>query len=114
VALRTFGLELDGKRFDVKLREVVEDAGPEKPRPPESAGSVGGGATEALAAPMQGTIVKVLVAVGDEVEAGQSVCVLEAMKMENSILAAHAGKVEELKVEPGQSVETGATIAIIR
>jgi acetyl-CoA/propionyl-CoA carboxylase biotin carboxyl carrier protein len=114
VALRTFGLELDGKRFDVKLREVVEEAGPEKPRPPESAGSVGGGATEALAAPMQGTIVKVLVAVGDEVEAGQAVCVLEAMKMENSILAAHAGKVEELKVEPGQSVETGATIAIIR
>ncbi|MDQ3914316.1 MAG: acetyl-CoA carboxylase biotin carboxylase subunit [Actinomycetota bacterium] len=114
VALRSFGVELDGKRFDVKLREVVEDAGPEKPRPPESAGSVGGGATEALSAPMQGTIVKVLVAVGDEVEPGQAVCVLEAMKMENSILAAHAGTVEELKVEPGQSVETGATIAIIR
>ncbi|HEV2756205.1 MAG TPA: acetyl-CoA carboxylase biotin carboxylase subunit [Actinomycetota bacterium] len=114
LALRTFGVELDGKRFDVKLREVVEELGPEKPRPPESAGSVGGGATEALAAPMQGTIVKVLVAVGDEVEAGQAVCVLEAMKMENSILAAHAGTVEELKVEPGQSVETGATIAIIR
>ena len=114
VALRSFGVELDGKRFDVKLREVVEDAAPEKPRPPESAGSVGGGPTEAVTAPMQGTIVKVLVAVGDEVEAGQAVCVLEAMKMENSILAAHAGTVEELKVEPGQSVETGATIAIVR
>ncbi|MFN2586790.1 MAG: acetyl-CoA carboxylase biotin carboxylase subunit [Actinomycetota bacterium] len=114
VALRSFGVELDGKRFDVKLREIVEEAGPERPRPPEPAGSVGGGATEALSAPMQGTIVKVLVAEGDEVEAGQAVCVLEAMKMENSILAAHAGKVEELKVEPGQSVETGATIAIIR
>ncbi|HEX2057973.1 MAG TPA: acetyl-CoA carboxylase biotin carboxyl carrier protein subunit, partial [Actinomycetota bacterium] len=83
-------------------------------RPPESAGALGGGGSEALAAPMQGTIVKVLVAAGDEVEAGQAVCVLEAMKMENSILAPHAGKVEELRVEAGQSVETGATLAIIR
>ena len=114
VADRSFGIEVDGKRFDVRLREVLGAALPEKPRPPESAGSLGGGGSEALAAPMQGTIVKVLVAQGDEVEAGQAVCVLEAMKMENSILAPHAGTVEELRVEPGQSVETGATLAIIR
>jgi acetyl-CoA/propionyl-CoA carboxylase biotin carboxyl carrier protein len=114
VAERSFGVELDGKRFDVRLRELVEEVGPEKPRPPESAGSLGGGGTEAVSAPMQGTIVKVLVSAGDEVDAGQPVCVLEAMKMENSILAAHAGTVEEVRVEAGQSVETGATIAIIR
>jgi biotin carboxyl carrier protein len=58
--------------------------------------------------------VKVLVKQGQEVKAGDAICVLEAMKMENSILAHAPGKVEELKVEPGQSVETGATIAIIR
>jgi acetyl-CoA/propionyl-CoA carboxylase biotin carboxyl carrier protein len=114
VAQRSFALELDGKRFAVRLREAREEAGPEKPRPPESATSVGGGGAETVAAPMQGTIVKVLVAAGDSVEAGQAVCVLEAMKMENSILAPHAGTVEELKVEAGQSVETGATIAVIR
>ena len=114
VAERQFGVELDGKRFSVRLREKVAGPAAEKPRPPESTGSVGGGATEVLAAPMQGTIVKVLVAKGDTVAAGQAVCVLEAMKMENSIVAHRAGTVEELDVETGQSVETGATIAVIR
>jgi acetyl-CoA/propionyl-CoA carboxylase biotin carboxyl carrier protein len=63
---------------------------------------------------MQGTIVKVLVEKGQEVKAGDMVCVLEAMKMENSILAHSDGKVEELNVEAGQSVDTGATIMVIR
>jgi acetyl-CoA/propionyl-CoA carboxylase biotin carboxyl carrier protein len=66
-----------------------------------------------VAVPMQGTIVKVLVAVGDTVEAGQSVCVLEAMKMENVILADKAGTVTEVKVTPGQSVGTGDIVIII-
>ena len=63
---------------------------------------------------MQGTIVKLLVKEGQDVKLGEPIVVLEAMKMENSILAHAPGKVEEIKVEPGQSVETGATIAIIR
>lgn len=63
---------------------------------------------------MQGTIVKVLVAQGQTVKAGDAIVVLEAMKMENSILAHTEGTVEELKVSDGQSVETGATIAVIR
>jgi acetyl-CoA/propionyl-CoA carboxylase biotin carboxyl carrier protein len=63
---------------------------------------------------MQGTIVKVLVKEGQEVKPGEAIVVLEAMKMENSILAHAPGKVEEIRVEPGQSVETGATIAVIR
>ena len=62
---------------------------------------------------MQGTIVKVLVAVGDAVEAGQTVCVLEAMKMENNITADKAGTVTEIKVAPGQSVGTGDIVVII-
>jgi biotin carboxyl carrier protein len=63
---------------------------------------------------MQGTIVKVFVEVGDAVKAGDAVCVLEAMKMENSILSHSEGTVEELKVQAGQSVEAGATVAVIR
>ena len=62
---------------------------------------------------MQGTIVKVLVAVGDAVEVGQTVCVLEAMKMENNITADKAGTVTEVKVEAGQSVGTGDIVVVI-
>jgi acetyl-CoA/propionyl-CoA carboxylase biotin carboxyl carrier protein len=62
---------------------------------------------------MQGTIVKVLVAPGDSVDVGQTVCVLEAMKMENNIAAEKAGTIKELRVEAGQSVGSGDVIATI-
>jgi acetyl-CoA/propionyl-CoA carboxylase, biotin carboxylase, biotin carboxyl carrier protein len=115
VALRQLGVEVGGKRFDVRIRETLDETlRPHKPKPPERAASLGGGGSEELVAPMQGTIVKVLVDEGGEVKAGEAVCVLEAMKMENSILAHTDGVVAELKVAAGQSVETGATIAVIR
>ena len=62
---------------------------------------------------MQGTIVKVLVEVGQAVEAGQAVCVLEAMKMENNIAADKAGTVTEIKVQPGQPVGAGEIVLVI-
>jgi acetyl-CoA/propionyl-CoA carboxylase biotin carboxyl carrier protein len=62
---------------------------------------------------MQGTIVKVLVEVGDTVEAGDTVCVLEAMKMENNITAEAAGTVAEVRIAPGDSVGSGDIVAII-
>jgi acetyl-CoA/propionyl-CoA carboxylase biotin carboxyl carrier protein len=62
---------------------------------------------------MQGTIVKVLVEVGQEVEAGQAVCVLEAMKMENQIVAEKAGKVTEIKVAAGDTVGSGDVVVVI-
>jgi acetyl-CoA/propionyl-CoA carboxylase biotin carboxyl carrier protein len=115
VAARRFSVELDGKRFSVQVRERLESTiRPSKPRPPETSGHVGGGAGEDITAPMQGTIVKILVAEGQQVEAGDVICVLEAMKMENSILAHAEGKVEEINVQAGQSVEAGATLAKIR
>jgi acetyl-CoA/propionyl-CoA carboxylase biotin carboxyl carrier protein len=115
IATRRFGVEVGGKRFDVTVREQLESVVmPSKPKPPKGAGALAGGAGETLHAPMQGTIVKVLVEQGQEVKAGEAVCVLEAMKMENSILSHSDGVVEELRVTAGQSVETGATIAIIR
>jgi acetyl-CoA/propionyl-CoA carboxylase, biotin carboxylase, biotin carboxyl carrier protein len=115
VALRQMGVEIDGKRFHVRIRETLDETlRPHKPKPPERAASLGGGGSEELVAPMQGTIVKVLVDEGGEVKAGDAICVLEAMKMENSILAHTDGVVAELKVTAGQSVETGATIAVIR
>ncbi|MGI8773696.1 MAG: acetyl/propionyl/methylcrotonyl-CoA carboxylase subunit alpha [Actinomycetota bacterium] len=115
VAERHFDLEVGGKRLAVRVREHLDDlVPPRKPRPPQKSGALGGGGSETLTAPMQGTIVKVTVAPGDEVAAGDQICVLEAMKMENSILAHTSGKIEELKVATGQSVETGAVIAVIR
>jgi acetyl-CoA/propionyl-CoA carboxylase biotin carboxyl carrier protein len=62
---------------------------------------------------MQGTIVKVLVAVGDRVEAGQTLCILEAMKMENAVNAEKAGVVQEVRVAAGDSVGGGDVVAVI-
>jgi acetyl-CoA/propionyl-CoA carboxylase biotin carboxyl carrier protein len=66
-----------------------------------------------ITAPMQGTIMRVLVEQGQQVEAGDVVCILEAMKMENSIVARREGEVTELPIVPGQVVETGQTLAVI-
>jgi acetyl-CoA/propionyl-CoA carboxylase biotin carboxyl carrier protein len=66
-----------------------------------------------VAVPMQGTIVKVVVAVGDAVEAGDTVCVLEAMKMENNVAADIAGTVTEVKVAVGDSVGSGDIVVVI-
>ncbi len=115
VFLRRFSVEVDGKHIGVVVREPVDGAQlPRKPRPPERLLETAGGAGGSLVAPMQGTIVKVNVKPGDEVAAGDEIVVLEAMKMENSIKAHSAGIVEEVRVEAGQSVDTGATLAVIR
>jgi acetyl-CoA/propionyl-CoA/long-chain acyl-CoA carboxylase, biotin carboxylase, biotin carboxyl carrier protein len=86
-------------------------ARPRRPGAAAAAAAVGGSGK--VAVPMQGTITKVLVAVGDTVEAGQPVCVLEAMKMENNINADKSGTVTEVKVSPGQSVGTGDVVIVI-
>jgi acetyl-CoA/propionyl-CoA carboxylase biotin carboxyl carrier protein len=115
VAERRFDVEVNGKRLSVNVREHLETlTRPKKPKPPKKMGAVAGGSGENLVAPMQGTIVKIMVNEGDEVKAGDQICVLEAMKMENAIMAHANGKVEAIKVEVGKSVETGATIAVIR
>ncbi len=115
IAVRHLAVEVGGKRFEVTARERLDSlARPRKPPAPKTGGRIGGGGTEVLSAPMQGTIVKVLVEQGQKLEAGDTVCVLEAMKMENAILAQVPGTVAELKVSPGQSVQAGAPIAVIR
>jgi acetyl-CoA/propionyl-CoA carboxylase biotin carboxyl carrier protein len=120
--LRDVTAEVDGRRYQVKL--WVPDVGPTVvagaaaapgraagPTRARAAAAVGGSGT--VAVPMQGTIVKVLVAVGDTVEVGQTVCVLEAMKMENNVNAEKAGTVTEVKVAAGESVGPGDVVAVI-
>jgi acetyl-CoA/propionyl-CoA carboxylase biotin carboxyl carrier protein len=118
---RTVPVEVDGRRFSVRvwLPDVpVVAAGRTTPgartRPKLTASSSGGGAGDGtVTAPMQGTIVQVLVEVGAQVEVGQAILVLEAMKMENHINAERAGEVQEIRVRAGDSVGTGDILAVI-
>ena len=121
---RDVDVEVNGRRFSVSVwvpesQAAAAAAGAPagraaapRSRRAASGGGAGAGSGE-VTVPMQGTIVKVLVQEGDTVEAGQTVCVLEAMKMENNIAADRAGTVKDVKVEPGQSVGSGDIVIVI-
>lgn len=89
----------------------VEDAQTRRLRQSLSHGTPARG--EEVRAPIAGKVVKILCAVGDEIPAGQPIAVLEAMKMENEILAERGGKVTEVKKDAGQSVETGELLIVL-
>ena len=118
---RTLPVEVDGKRFTVKVwvDDVPLGASPgakarsTRPRAAARASTAGGVGGGTVAAPMQGTIVKLLVAVGDTVESGQALVVLEAMKMENHINAEKSGTVKEIRVATGDTVGTGDVLVVI-
>jgi acetyl/propionyl-CoA carboxylase alpha subunit len=102
-------LHLNGDRFET---EVVDErtraiqamtgaaAGPRGPKP--------------VRAPMPGLVVRVAVSPGDQVKAGQSVVIIEAMKMENDLRAEADGVVDEVLVAPGEAVEKGANLVAFR
>jgi acetyl-CoA/propionyl-CoA carboxylase biotin carboxyl carrier protein len=111
---RRLSLEVDGKRYE------VEALVPEPPyaelarrRQERARGGAHTGAKDAVVTPMQGTVLAVEVAEGEEIEAGQVICIVEAMKMENEITAHRSGRVTELAVEQGQAVSNGQTICVI-
>jgi acetyl-CoA/propionyl-CoA carboxylase, biotin carboxylase, biotin carboxyl carrier protein len=126
---QSYTVEVSGKRFDVKviaprLAGGVNGAAPvaaegavatrRAPRRSERSGGSGrAGGGDTLAAPLQGTVLKVAVEQGAAVEEGALVCVIEAMKMENEITAHKAGTVAELPIAVGASVATGDTLAVI-
>jgi acetyl-CoA/propionyl-CoA carboxylase biotin carboxyl carrier protein len=108
-------LELDGRRYDVKLLQ------PEPPhaelarrrRKREGGGGQHAAAKEAVVSPMQGSVLAVEVAEGDDVSAGQVICIVEAMKMENEITAHRHGTVGELSISAGEPVATGQVICVV-
>ncbi len=117
---REVDVEVNGKRFSVAM--WVPDSEPQtgggsrsapRRRSGGAGGSAGGAGSGEVAAPMQGTIVKVNVAVGDTVEAGDAIVVLEAMKMENNVTCEKAGTVTEVRVSEGDSVGGGDIVAVI-
>jgi acetyl-CoA/propionyl-CoA carboxylase biotin carboxyl carrier protein len=122
---RDVDVEVDGRRFAVRLYLPESAAAAPAAHGPGRSGAArprraGGGASAGaapgsghVAVPMQGTIVKVLVEVGQAVAVGQTVCVLEAMKMENNVNADKDGTVTEIKVAPGDSVGTGDVVVVI-
>jgi acetyl-CoA/propionyl-CoA carboxylase biotin carboxyl carrier protein len=121
---RDVDVEVNGRRYAVSLwvpeSAPVAVAGAPAARKSSARPRAGGGAAAASAAgsgsvtvPMQGTIVKVLVAVGDTVTAGQAVTVLEAMKMENNITTETAGEVTEVRVKPGDAVGAGDVVVVV-
>jgi acetyl-CoA/propionyl-CoA carboxylase, biotin carboxylase, biotin carboxyl carrier protein len=111
---RSASVEVDGRRVSVKV--LV----PEPPyrdlarrRRERTARGAGGAGTDLVKSPMQGTVLAVRVSEGDAVEAGQVLCIVEAMKMENEVAAQATGVIAELAVEPLQPVTIGQTICLI-
>ena len=120
---RSYTVEVSGKRFDVTVHgepmvAPANGAVPAQARKPArreraGAGGAGGGGDE-LVSPLQGNLWKVLVEKGAEVEEGQLICIVEAMKMENEIAAHKAGTIEDLPISEGAAVKSGDTLAVIK
>jgi biotin carboxyl carrier protein len=96
---------IDGFRFEVSVRDPRRFSRKQSGR--------GGEGVQTLAAPMPGKVVRVLVAPGDAVEAGQGIVVVEAMKMQNEMKAARAGRVLTVAAKEGDTVSAGDTLATI-
>jgi acetyl-CoA/propionyl-CoA carboxylase biotin carboxyl carrier protein len=109
-------VELEGRRFEVAVLA---------PEPPwaelarrrrdrgRARGQAGAHARDAVVSPMQGTVLAVEVADGDEVSAGQVICIVEAMKMENEVHTHRDGVVTQLSIAAGQPVTTGQVICVV-
>jgi acetyl-CoA/propionyl-CoA carboxylase biotin carboxyl carrier protein len=104
-------VEVDGRRVPVRIFDERREAAPRSPA--SHGGAQGEHVHGEIHAPMQGTIVKVLVEKGQPIQAGDVVCILEAMKMENHIASTREGEITDLPIRPGQVVETGQLLAVI-
>lgn len=99
-------IAVNGRRIPVSVRD------PRRIRSNAGAGDVAGGKA-ALIAPMPGKVVRLLKSVGDEVAAGQGIMIVEAMKMQNEVQSPRAGRVTEIRVSEGQTVNAGETLAVV-
>jgi len=121
---RDYTVEVDSRRFTVKVigppptgggvAVGANSVGRPAARRDRAGGRADRAASGSVVSPLQGTVLRVNVKQGQEVEEGAVVCVIEAMKMENEITAPVAGKVEELSVSEGASVAAGDAIALIK
>jgi len=110
---RVLAVELDGRLHEVRVHTPEPPWSEAARRHRERAKGLLGGYSDAVVSPMQGTVLHVEVADGDLVEAGRVICVVEAMKMENPIVAHRDGLVSELSVAVGQQVTSGQLICVV-
>ena len=117
---RDFLAEVDGRRFAVRLHYTPHGGAVAPPAPRKKkkrsgsgSGSAAAADPDAIASPMQGTVLRVEVAPGDTIDAGQVVVIVEAMKMENEVGAHRAGTVAEVAVEAGGPVDAGAVLVTL-
>jgi acetyl-CoA/propionyl-CoA carboxylase biotin carboxyl carrier protein len=115
---RTVVVEVEGRRLKVGVPAGIFAAGQsatrgKAPKRASTSSSAGGASEGRITSPMQATVVKVLVEVGQSIVAGDLVCVLEAMKMEQPIPTPLSGTVEAVGVSPGDSVSGGHLIAVV-
>jgi acetyl-CoA/propionyl-CoA carboxylase biotin carboxyl carrier protein len=118
---RALTVEIGGRHYQVRVwapemaaRSDRREAPRRRPPKLERLGSDSGSEPGVITAPMQGTIIKVSKKAGDTVAAGDSICVLEAMKMENDLKSSIAGELVDLRVNPGDTVATGQVLAVVR
>ena len=111
--MKLYRVKVNGKVYEVELEAVSEQAGSivAESKPTESA-STTGGAT--IVAPIAGKVLDVKVAVGDSIKVGQTVAVIEAMKLENEVPATASGVVAEIKVTKGASVNNKDVIVVLK
>ena len=118
--MKRFNITVNGKAYDVAVEEVSGGAAPAAapvqaaPAPAAAPASAAPADGTAVNAPMPGTILDVKASVGDTVAEGQVLMVLEAMKMENDIVAPKAGKVSAISVKKGDGVNSGDALAYIQ
>ena len=110
---RVASVELDGRRHEVRIQVPAPPWAELARRHRERARGLAGGGPDAVVSPMQGTVLEVEVEEGEPVEAGRVLCVIEAMKMENEIVAHRDGVVTELAVEVGQPIGSGEAICLL-
>ena len=116
--MKIYKVKVNGKVYEVELESVSESEGKVeakevKEEVKQEVKATPSGEGTLLKAPLQGTILKINVNVGDKVKKGQAVIILEAMKLENEVVAPCDGVVKEIKVSKGQSVNNQDALLII-
>ena len=120
--MKVYKVKVNGKVYEVELESVSEKAGnieapvaaPQAaPQPAPQAAPVASGEGKEQKAPMAGTILDVKVSVGQQVNAGDVICILEAMKLENEVVATESGVVKEIVVSAGAMVANKDALIIL-
>jgi acetyl-CoA/propionyl-CoA carboxylase biotin carboxyl carrier protein len=109
--------EVDGRRFEVRVygdvKPAIGNVPLPRPKPPSKPDTGRSGDDALLRSPIQGTVVRVAVGPGDSVTRGQTICVVEAMKMENDVTAHRSGVLTTVAATPGMAIRVGDPIAEI-